>query len=408
MLADRFDVFLLDLDGVLYVGNAPLPGAVDAVRRLRRRGKTLRFLTNDPRPARAEATRRLQAMGFDAHAGEVVTSGWATAAYLRTERVASAYVVGSDGLRATLQEAGIAVTDEADVEAVVVGCDEHVDYRAIQHAATRIRRGARFVATNADATFPTPAGPYPATGAIVAAVEAAAGRRPTVVGKPEPLMFEMALEGVPPSARAVMIGDRWEIDVVGAQRAGIAGLLVGTEQDRVATGEGSDAVLPDLTALFDETRERTASNGVPAWRPDAVAPGVAAVLFDDAARVLLVRRADIGRWSLPMGHVEPGESVTAAVRREVREETGLAMQDVRLAAVYSDPETQVFRYPSGRVTHFVTCCFRGTVAGAPETTSGEVTDARFFARDALPDDIIDFHRDWIDAARTGASAVIVT
>ncbi len=139
-----------------------------------------------------------------------------------------------------------------------------------------------------------------------------------------------------------------------------------------------------------------------------MAPGVAAVLFDDAGRVLLVRRTDTGQWSLPLGHVEPGESVAEAVRREVREETGLTMRDVRLAAVYSDPETQVFRYPSGRATHFVTCCFRGTAAGDLAADGDEVADAAFFALDALPDDCIGFHRGWIEAARTETSAVVVT
>lgn len=223
MIAASFDTFLFDLDGVVYVGTDPVPGAARTIARLRERGKTLRFLTNDPRPTREGVVRRLQRMDVAAEPSEIVTCGWATAAHLRASEVESACVVGSDGLRREIQATGIPVADTGSVDAVVVGCDEQVVYPDIRRAAEQIRQGARFIATNDDPTFPTPDGPAPATGAIVAAIRTASGCEPHVIGKPNPEMFDAALAGIE-TGRAVMIGDRLATDIAGAQRYGIASL----------------------------------------------------------------------------------------------------------------------------------------------------------------------------------------
>lgn len=230
-IADKFDAFLIDLDGVVRLGDVPLPGAVEALDRLHRMGKRVRYLTNDPRPRREAVARRLRDLGVQVETGEIVTSGWATARYLDGEGVAAASVVGSEGLSAELRARGIRLTED-DPDAVVVGADEHTCYRDIQRALRHIARGAAFVGTNPDGAFPTPEGPAPGAGAIVRAVEAATGVEPIIVGKPEPLMFEMALEDLPEDARAVVIGDNPDTDVLGAHRAGLPGILVADHEPK--------------------------------------------------------------------------------------------------------------------------------------------------------------------------------
>ena len=247
-LFDRFDAFLFDLDGVVYVGDEPLPGAVRSLSRLREAGKEVRFLTNNPRPTRAQVARKLAGMGVEAREEEVVTSGRATASFLRKEGIGTAYVVGSRGLVTEILGAGVEVVDRGPCGAVVVGADEHVTFAHVREAARLLFEGARFVATNADASFPSPQGLLPGTGAIVAAVRTTTGREPVVVGKPFPPMFDVALEGLD-RGRAVMIGDTPESDMEGARRAGIPGVLI-SEGGRGAPS-AADAVVPDLRGLFD-------------------------------------------------------------------------------------------------------------------------------------------------------------
>lgn len=258
MIADPFTTVLLDLDGVVYVGNTLVPGARAALCRLRGRGTTLRFLTNDPRPTRRNLVARLEGFGIEARASEIVTCGWATAQYLRRDGIQSAYVVGSEGLRQELKRAGLRLTADEDTEAVVVGCDEDVGYPHLRRATRLIGRGARFIATNDDPTFPTPEGPAPATGSIVAAVRTASGSEPHVVGKPHPAMFEAALRDHDP-ADAVMIGDRLATDIRGAHQQGIATILVtGTSDEPPRSDETvtPDAVVASLADLFTEAQDR--------------------------------------------------------------------------------------------------------------------------------------------------------
>lgn len=202
MLAEEYDAFLFDLDGVVYLGDGPLPGAPQALARLRRLDKVVCFLTNNPRPTRAMLAARLAAMGVAARAEEIVTAGWATAHWLRRHDLCPAYVVESPGLVAELRAAGVDDVEEGQATAaVVIGCDEQVAYRHLRVATGHVLRGARFVATNADGTVPTPQGRWPATGAITAAVEVATGRRPVIIGKPGPAMVAAARQGLDPARR---------------------------------------------------------------------------------------------------------------------------------------------------------------------------------------------------------------
>ena len=254
ILAERFDAFLLDLDGVVYLGDEPLPGSREALARLREAGKKLRFLTNDPRPTREQLRRQLAGMDVEAWREEVITSGWATARYLAQESISSAYVIGSRGLASEIEAAGVEVVDRGTCDAVVVGSDEHVSYSHLRQASRHIFGGARFVATNADAAFPSPKGPLPGTGAIVAAIETTTGREPVMIGKPSAAMFDVALEGLGAErGRTVMVGDTPDSDIAGARRAGIASVLVrrkGGQIDPAGERAAADAVVSDLSDLF--------------------------------------------------------------------------------------------------------------------------------------------------------------
>lgn len=251
ILADRFDAFLLDLDGVVYLGKELLPGSEEALARLRKAGKEMRFLTNDPGPTRLQLARRLTRMGIEARVDEVISSGWATARHLERSGVKSAYVVGSRGLAAEIIAAGVEVVDNESCDAVVVGSDEHVGYGHLRRASRRIFEGSRFIATNADASFPSPKGPLPGTGAIVEAIRVTTDARPFIVGKPYPPMFDFALQSLDAGREGtLMVGDSPDTDIEGARRAGIRSVLVSRDE------LSEDGAIRDLASLFEPTFER--------------------------------------------------------------------------------------------------------------------------------------------------------
>lgn len=399
-LSDQFNLFIFDLDGVLYLGNELLPGAAEAVHRLRTKGKKMRFLTNDPRPTRLELLKRLKKMGIEVHLDEIITSGWATATYLSQTEIQSAYVIGSPGLRYEISQQGIEVVDRRDYEAVVVGCDENVSYKHIQRAAELIYRGAKFIATNADPTFPTPDGPCPATGAILGAIQAATGKQAVVIGKPSLFSINLAMENLDDTLGGVMIGDDPSTDILGAHQAGISGILVSTKGVPYSSHDFRmpDAILQDLSGLFDpHIRISKWKERLFQW-PDCVEAGVAAVIFEHD-RVLFVKRADNGLWGLPSGRIQPGETIIEAVKRELREETGLQVNVIRLIGVYSDPASQIFSYPMGKRIHFITSCFQCEIVGGELNADGvEITDAAFFKTDNLPKDLLTMHPQWLSDA----------
>lgn len=411
MLVDQFDVFLLDLDGVVYVGDTLLSGVTEALASLRSRGRVVRFVTNDPRPSRKDVVHRLGRLGVRATVEEIVSSGWATACWLRQQGITRAYVVGSDGLRGELAAQGVESVEGSGAEAVVVGCDETVTYRDLAQATALLRTGVPFVATNVDATFPTASGPWPATGAVVAAIQTASGRRPVVVGKPGPEMFRLAQRGLPTTTRVVVVGDTPATDVVGAHCAGLPAILVApatpSSGRRQCDPTVAEATVTGLAGLFDPALDIGPMRPSPYPWPDEVRAGVAAVVFDEAGRVLLGRRLDNGLWGLPSGHVEVGETAAQAAVREVAEETGLQVQVQRLVGVYSDPASQVFAYPDGRVTQFVTTTFACLPRGGQMHPDGvETSQAGFFSPDELPAPLLPMHPRWLTDALSGDTGLI--
>lgn len=254
-----YDGLIVDLDGVVWLGGEPIEGAADAIARLRAAGTRLLFLTNDPQSSRPEQAARLTAVGIPAQADDVMTSAAATVRFLASRpdsRGRTTLVIGSPALHQEAEDAGLptvslAAARRADL--VLIGGHDGFDYAELTAAVRAIANGAAPFATGRDPYFPTPDGPLPATGAILAAIETATGVTATVVGKPEPYVFEIAREALADCETIAVVGDRLDTDVAGAKRAGLDAILVLTGSTIEADLDGSairpDLVLPSLAAL---------------------------------------------------------------------------------------------------------------------------------------------------------------
>lgn len=209
---------LLDLDGVVYHGRVPVPGAVEFIRRWRGRGIGIRYITNRSGRSPEAVASRLAALGVPCEPGEVLTSAVATALYLGPCR---AFVIGEPGLVEVLGRHGIEVTD-SDPACVIVGGDSSVDYAKLTRAVRHLLAGARLIATNPDRLVNDETGVVPGNGSIVAAIAYATRAVPTVIGKPEPTLVRLALEqlGAAPG-EALLVGDNLETDVEAGRRAGV-------------------------------------------------------------------------------------------------------------------------------------------------------------------------------------------
>jgi glycerol 3-phosphatase-2 len=284
-LADRFDGFLIDLDGVVWIGREPVPGSPQALRALQEAGKRLVFVTNNPgRPPGAYAE-RLQGLGVEVEEGQIVTAG-TVVARLAGEAAGGggAFVIGAAALKEMVAATGARLLEgeearEADV--VVVSGHRDFDYGELLTAKLALDAGAALFATSHDPTMPMPGGEWPGTGAVLAAVEVASGREAEIAGKPERHLFEMALEALEalgtlprPSCsksphsgdleqlgrtadgerRLAMVGDRVSSDIEGGRRAGLETVLVlsGTTSaaGAAAAEPAPDHVLDDLAGLL--------------------------------------------------------------------------------------------------------------------------------------------------------------
>ena len=218
---------IFDLDGTLFRGEEPIPGAVEAVARCRASGTRVRYLTNNSSQTRDTFTAKLRRLGFEAHDEEVYSSAIGTAAFLRDSGLKTAFVVGERGLSETLNSAGIA-TESSAYESVVAGICKTFSYDLLNSSMQHIRSGAKFVATNTDPTYPMEEGKFiPGAGSIVAAIQTCAEAAPFVVGKPNPYLINLILRdaGVQ-AAECLVIGDRLDTDIEAGSRAGSDTMLV--------------------------------------------------------------------------------------------------------------------------------------------------------------------------------------
>ncbi len=246
---------IVDMDGVLWHGQEPLPGLHRFFEFLHRAGVGYVLATNNSSRLSDHYVHRLARFGIQVPTERVLTSAQATAAYLADQASPGArvYVIGEEGIQEALKQHGFVLTAEG-AEYVVVGWDRHLTWEKLKTAALLIHRGAIFVGTNPDTDFPTTLGPVPGNGAQLAALETATGVAPTVVGKPEPWLYEQAMRRMDaqPESTAV-IGDRLDTDIAGGQRLGLTNILllsgITTEADLAAAPIPPDLVYAGLEAL---------------------------------------------------------------------------------------------------------------------------------------------------------------
>jgi glycerol-1-phosphatase len=258
-LADRFDGLLVDFDGVVWIGREPVPGSPETLRALLERGKRIVFVTNNPTHPPAVYAKRLQDLGVEVGAEQVVTSGMVVARLAGEAAGAdgSAFVIGAPALKEMIAATGTRLLEGEEgrgADVVVVSGHRGFDYAELLTAKLALDDGAAFFATSRDPTMPMPGGDWPGTGAVVAAVEVASERNAEITGKPERHLFEMAVEAVGGNGRVAMVGDRVSSDIEGGRRAGLETVLVlsgATSRQQAETADPRpDHVLENLAGLL--------------------------------------------------------------------------------------------------------------------------------------------------------------
>jgi len=249
LLASK-ELFLFDLDGVFYKGKESRVkiGGTEAVEAIREAGKKLYILTNNSTDSAETVHDRLLEFDVPVKREEVLTSGLLTAEYLRQKHGRVSYfLVGEEGLDYEMKRFGHRRTRGESADFVVIGLDRRITYDKLDHAARLARNGAGIVATHSSRLYMYKTGPAIATGPLVKAVEYASSKRATVIGKPSPLMFAIALRRAGCSReRSVMIGDQLETDIEGASRVGIDSILVLSGIDKEAGTYRPLAVIQDV------------------------------------------------------------------------------------------------------------------------------------------------------------------
>jgi 4-nitrophenyl phosphatase len=267
---------IIDMDGVLWHGTQAIPGLVGFFQTLDELDIRYILATNNASLTPEQYVTKLAKMGVTVAQKQILTSGMATALYL-SERInpkeTRVFVVGEDGATQPLVELGFTLTglyevnnsdkpEQKGADIVVCGKDETLTWAKLATASLNIRAGATFIGTNADTTLPTEHGVTHGNGAILAALEVATGVSPTIIGKPEPIIYQQALGllGISPE-ETVALGDRLETDILGAVRTGIRSIMVLTGISSEADLQDSDYqptwVMADIRAVTKALREQS-------------------------------------------------------------------------------------------------------------------------------------------------------
>jgi len=261
----RYRGFIFDLDGTLYRGERVIPGARETIHHLREQGGQVVFISNKPLQRRADYAAKLTRLGIPATSEDVITAAVVLGRWLAREAPgARLYVIGEPPLVEELRSFGLRPTDgSGPVDFVVAAFDRTFDYAKLNAAFQALRRGARFVATNADRTCPVEEGEIPDAGAVIGAIEGCTGRRPELVaGKPSPLMIEAGLARMGLQAEeCLVVGDRLETDIRMGKEAGTATALVLTgvtrREDLATSPWQPDLVLESVAELAERVMRKT-------------------------------------------------------------------------------------------------------------------------------------------------------
>jgi glycerol-1-phosphatase len=321
-LTSHYDVALLDLDGVVYLGGAAIPGAAEALGKATSAGLRLAFVTNNAYRTPAAIAGQLTRLGVAATPQDVVTSAQAAARLLaqRLPAGAAVLVIGGTGLRAAVRERGLRPVSVAAAKpaAVVQGYSPDISYAHLAEGALAVGAGALFVASNADATLPTPRGRQPGNGSMVQVIATATGVRPLVAGKPEPPLHAESVQRTG-ARRPLVVGDRLDTDIEGARRVGADSLLVltgvtgPTDLLLAPAGRRPSYLAEDLAGLLEPHPEvRSAEGGYRCrgWTARWAAGPSRLELDGSGDRIDALRALAAAAWS---GHPNQ-ESARSAVR----------------------------------------------------------------------------------------------
>ncbi|MGH3715881.1 MAG: HAD-IIA family hydrolase [Micromonosporaceae bacterium] len=329
-LIDVYDLLLFDLDGVVYVGERAVPAAADVLTELHRRDAAICYVTNNASRRAETVAALLGRLGVPADAREVLTSAQAAAELMGVRLAVGAPVltIGSEALADEVRAVGLDVVSAAVDKpvAVVQGYGPEVGWRHLAEAALAVTAGAWWVATNTDRTLPSPDGPLPGNGALVAAVSVATGKQPdVVVGKPSPQLFEAAVRRYA-ARRPLVIGDRLDTDIEGAVRAGHDSVLVLTGVAHPADAWRAPQtcrptyLADDLGDLLREYPEVTVESGAARCREWTVArEGSAWSLAGHGTALDALRTLCAARWSTPEATPDEVQARDAAAADAVRE-----------------------------------------------------------------------------------------
>ncbi|NUQ86633.1 MAG: HAD-IIA family hydrolase [Anaerolineales bacterium] len=232
MIPSNIKALILDMDGVIWKGDAPIGDLAATFRRIRERGLKFVFATNNGTKTPEDYQHTLADFGVEVNAPQIVTSALGIAFMLSQKypRGTKIFMIGEDGIRVALEEKGfevVGVEDAPQAEAVVMGIDRGINFQKVAEATLLVRAGRPFYTTNTDRTFPTPRGEIPGSGAWVSVVTAATGVEPIIAGKPFPYLMELALERLGTSKEeTLVVGDRLETDIAAGQAVGCPTALV--------------------------------------------------------------------------------------------------------------------------------------------------------------------------------------
>jgi 4-nitrophenyl phosphatase len=260
-LLSKITHLIIDMDGVLYRGDQPMPRLREFFTFLRERSIRFILATNNSTRTPQEYVEKLAGMGVTVFPDEILVSGQATARYLAREypKGTRIHVFGMSALKQAMTDEGFILADE-DVQVVVASMDRNVTYEKLKRATLLIRGGARFIATNLDPTNPSEEGLIPGTGSMIAALATASETQPTAIGKPEPIMYQLAMEqmGARPET-TVAIGDRCDTDILGGKRAGITTICVlsGSSNRVEAEAFAADLIFEDIAHLLETWNRQT-------------------------------------------------------------------------------------------------------------------------------------------------------